>query len=220
MQNHSGIRLYPPGHTRGLLLMGRKNSFKSSDRLRLFIAVDLPEHIKTSLGSLQEDLKKYRLPVRWVKPENIHLTLKFLGAVDKLMLDQLCAAVDGAVSGYKSFPLGASGLGVFPGMRGARVLWAGISGDTNSLAMVWEAVESALTKEGLSRDKRFSPHLTLGRFKSRVSGERLADVIVRHGGQEMGSFTVKAVTLFESRLTQSGPIYFKRAVFALSDGNT
>ena len=179
--------------------------------MRSFIAIELPEGVKSAISELQQEFKKCKADIRWVKPDNIHLTLKFLGDTDEKIFDSIVEATKEACIVYKEFALEIKGVGVFPNMRAPRVLWVGIS-DNDSLSGLQKSVEDGLIKLGFSPEKRrFRPHLTLGRFKSSSGKEGLYDKIEEHKNLKLGSIEVKSIFLIKSELTPSGSEYTKIA---------
>ncbi len=185
---------------------GRKNSGPS--KIRTFIAVKLPDHVIRKLAELQLGLKKYGLRIKWGRPENIHLTLKFLGDIAPEDVDPVCHAVDTAVSGFTSISLCTAGVGFFPGVRRARVLWIGISGQTDLLGKLHNVIDAGLGSLGFARDeRRFTGHLTLGRFKGQPEPEVLINMMRQYKDMNSDTFLVDAVFVFKSDLKPSGPIY-------------
>lgn len=182
-----------------------------SGDLRSFIAIELPERVRSAISELQQELKQRKADIRWVKPDSIHLTLKFLGDTDEKILDRIAEATKAACGGYGRFDLETKGVGVFPDMRAPRVLWLGIS-DNDSLTGLQKDIENGLATIGFSPEKRrFRPHLTIGRFKSSFGKEGLYDKIEEHKDISLGSIEVKSVFLIKSELTSSGAEYTKIA---------
>ena len=179
--------------------------------MRSFIAIKLPERVKSAISELQQEFKKCKADIRWVKPENIHLTLKFLGDTDEKSLDSIVEELKAACSGYGRFDLETRSVGVFPDIRAPRVLWVGIS-DNDSLTGLQKSIEDGLAKLGFSPEKRrFRPHLTLGRFRSFSGKEGLYDKVEEHKDISLGSIDVKSIFLIKSELTPSGAEYTKIA---------
>jgi len=179
--------------------------------LRSFIAIELPDGVKSALAELRQELKKCKADIRWVKPDNIHLTLKFLGDTDEKIIGSIAEAVKTACIGYKKFTLEIKGVGVFPDIRAPRVLWAGIS-DNDSLTGLQKSIEDGLVKLGYAVERRrFRPHLTLGRFKSSSGKEDLYDKIEEHKNISLGFMEVKSIFLIKSDLAPSGAEYTKIA---------
>ncbi|MCG6910786.1 MAG: RNA 2',3'-cyclic phosphodiesterase [Deltaproteobacteria bacterium] len=176
--------------------------------MRAFIAFKLPEGVTASLGSLQSRLRQYGLNLRWVRPENIHLTLKFLGNVDPDRRESLAAVLRQVSGNHQGLSLQAKGLGVFPTIRKARVLWSGVHGDTDRLHDFHDDLEHALAAEGFEPEKRsFRGHLTLGRVKGRIRPQQLAGAIESNGSFSSSPFSAERVTLFRSELKPSGAEY-------------
>jgi len=175
--------------------------------MRCFIAIDVDEKIKDAISALQVELKDFNANLRWVKPENIHLTLKFLGNVDEGMLDKIKRALRVACSGYKNFTLEAKGMGIFPDRRRPRVLWVDIK-ENDSLKSLQRAIEDAMVSTGFERDERgFSPHLTIARFRSSAEIGQLYDKIQLYKERYFGTMNVDSVLLMESRLRPAGAEY-------------
>jgi 2'-5' RNA ligase len=178
------------------------------DTLRAFIAIELPETVIAALRKVQARLQTYRFKMRWVKTENIHLTLKFLGDIRAGDVRQVQQAVTEGVAGCGPFNLQAKGIGVFPGVKRARVLWAGLSGDTRRLVELQQAIDSRLAEIGIEREKKkYSGHLTLGRSKGRIDPRQLVDAMQQNGGFQSEPFTVDRAVLFQSRLKPDGAVY-------------
>jgi len=190
-----------------------------SAMLRTFVALSLPQTAITALGQLQEGLKRCRLPVRWVRPDNIHLTLKFLGDTPPTVVPAVSDALAVAVSGAAPFYLGLKGVGVFPGIKAARVIWAGLYGDVAQVIDLQQAVETSLFKVGFPRDKRsFKAHLTLGRIKAAVAPAQMAEALAAFSTFSAKRFVADAVTLFKSDLQPSGAVYTSLKRIALVGG--
>ncbi|NIU74883.1 MAG: RNA 2',3'-cyclic phosphodiesterase, partial [Gammaproteobacteria bacterium] len=131
--------------------------------MRVFVAVNPTDEERARLDEASRPLREAGYPVRWLPPENVHLTLKFLGEVTDEQADEVTAAVAEAVAGLGSFDMTVSGFGAFPSPKRPSVVWAGIEAD-EALRAVHERVESALESIGFPRETRpFRPHLTIGR---------------------------------------------------------
>ncbi len=146
-----------------------------SDTVRVFVAVQLPAPQRAALEVSVAGLREYGLSnVRWVRSEGIHLTLKFLGDIPTSQIGEATTAVRHSAAESHPFRLQLGTLGVFPNLKGARVLWCGVKGDMESLSKLQEGTESALQLLGYPRENRpFSPHLTLGRIRE---GGRSSDM--------------------------------------------
>jgi 2'-5' RNA ligase len=134
--------------------------------MRLFIAIELPEDSKKLIAKVQGALKALGMEASWTKPEGIHLTLKFLDDVQEQKLPEILAGLTDACKGTQKLQLEIAFAGVFPCVRNPRVIWLGISGDTERLAMLQSSIEAAMKRIGFEpEDRKFSPHLTLARIK-------------------------------------------------------
>lgn len=176
--------------------------------LRAFIAIELPDTVRATLRQVQNRFQAYRFKIRWVKAENIHLTLKFLGNIGIDAVEKVHQAITEETENRDPFNLQTKGVGVFPGVKRPKVLWAGLSGNIEHLASLQQAVDGRLAKIGFAREQRkFKGHLTLGRIKGRVNPRQLVDAMEQIGGFESDPFSVNRVVLFQSRLKSSGAEY-------------
>jgi 2'-5' RNA ligase len=171
--------------------------------MRAFIAIELPSNVKTELTARQQELKRAGLNARWVRAENIHLTLKFFGEIDP-------------GERHGPFSLSASGIGVFPGVRKARVLWAGLSDGLPELIELQKDLDAALATCGFEREKRpFRGHLTMARFRQRVHPAKLETALAKADGAHFGQWTARELILFQSELQPAGPLYTRLAAHPL-----
>jgi RNA 2',3'-cyclic 3'-phosphodiesterase len=190
------------------------------EKIRSFIAIELPAEVKQSLTGLQLKLKPSGgNALKWVEPRNIHLTLQFLGDVDTDKIPNINAAMESAVKGIPPFSFKVSGLGVFPNRQRMRVVWAGLTGDLEKLGNLQKNIEEALKPLGFTPDgKGFSPHLTIARVRDFARPEDLQKLsgalekTVYDAGQTV---TVNSINLMKSQLTREGPIYSKIAAVTL-----
>jgi len=179
--------------------------------LRAFIAIEIPEEIKTQIGSQTAGLRQMvGRSVRWVSLENIHLTLKFLGDISPANIEFLTQALKTEVSQYLSFEINMDHLGAFPNLRRPRVIWIGLDAPAD-LARLHHSLETAAARLGYaSDDKPFSPHLTIGRIRDRLSAQEaqsLREALENTKIGSLGKFVVKSVNLFQSELKPAGPVY-------------
>jgi 2'-5' RNA ligase len=179
---------------------------KQSERIRSFIAVDIGAEVRAALGQLSRTLARGGADARWVKPEGMHATLKFLGGVEAERLEQVRAALGQAAAGHACLHLRVAGLGAFPTMRRPRVLWAGLH--CQGLRELAAAIDAALVPLGFEPEKRdFNAHVTLARLRSLRGWESLAPVVQAHAGDEFGRIDIDAVVLYRSTLHRDGAIY-------------
>jgi 2'-5' RNA ligase len=175
--------------------------------LRCFIAIELPEEVKASLAGIQRHLKKSGADIRWVKTDNIHLTLKFLGEIEENRVAGIIQMLKGACSHHNIFSIEISGIGTFPAKRSPRVLWAGIIGN-GELARLQSDIDEAAASLGFDPEKRaFSPHLTLGRFRSSRGKSALLEKVTMLEHDRFGLFDVRSIYLIKSDLKPEGAVY-------------
>ena len=182
-----------------------------SETIRTFIAVELPEKIISSISRVQENIKSYYgFKIRWVRPENIHLTLKFLGNVKKAEIEKVGEAIFESVKGYSPITLRAKGIGTFPGIKRPRVIWVGISGQLDLLVELHKTLDDELEAISFPKENRtFRGHLTLGRVKAKIDPKRFGDALNKLAGFESESFTADRIILFKSELKPTGAVYTK-----------
>ena len=183
---------------------------------RLFIAVELPALVKKELGKLQQQLgQQPDDAIKWVAPDSIHLTLKFLGNTPTDTVGEIAATLNLAVEGFTPFKVRLYGSGAFPNVQRPVVAWCGLGGSTDHLMRLQQAVEAAVSPLGFPAEKRpYSPHLTLARLKDytpALSRQSLSRRLITQSQYEGPWFEVKKVSLMQSRLTPSGPVYSRLA---------
>jgi len=179
-----------------------------ADTIRAFIAADIPDHVLTKIRDVQENIRRCGFRIRWVRPENIHLTLKFLGDIRRQDVGRVGGAIVEGVKPFHLLSLSAGGVGVFPGNRRPRVLWVGLNGQTDLLVRLQRHLDNCLQPIGFQKEKRpFKGHLTIGRMKGRIELKKLADAIRRYGDFESGIFTLDRIHLYQSELKPEGAVY-------------
>ena len=177
--------------------------------MRLFVAIDIASHVRVRIKQIQnrlaQELDLSDKQVKWVHPEQIHLTLKFLGDVDDTLLTSVCDVVKRTASEFQSFGFEAKGLGVFG--RPARVVWAGISG-CRPLKQLQNRLEEQFSELGWPEEnKPFSGHLTLCRVKNASAGRKLADCVGQYKDELLGLVAATEVVVYQSQLSSAGPLY-------------
>ena len=179
--------------------------------MRTFIATELPGEIKDALSRLQGKLKNSQADVKWVEPQNIHLTLKFLGERDEKSIEEIMRILQVVTKSRKSFNARISCLGAFPSINSPRIIWVGIDkGDSETKEIVKE-LEDRIAKIGIPKEDRpFSSHITIGRIRSPKNRDSLIrdlNHLQDKFGQVAMEFPVTKITLFKSVLEPRGPIY-------------
>lgn len=186
---------------------------------RAFVAVELDEALKRAIGQTQARtrdrlLRRLATDVRiqWVRPDSMHLTLKFLGDTLETGIEAMRDALVATIATVPGFSVEIGGLGVFPDLRAPRVIWIGLHDPSGVLSRLVAEVEAALEGLGVPREHRpFNPHLTLARIKdrSREVGQALAASGAMEAEGAVGTLSVGSVSLMRSDLQPSGSVYTK-----------
>lgn len=176
--------------------------------MRLFIAVDVPEEVRVAVAGQVMRLRPANADVGWVKPENFHLTLKFLGEAPDAQLGDIKASLDLVALSHASFEMELRGMGCFPDRGTPRVVWVGAGTGRDALAAVARDVEDAMEALGFPRERReFAAHLTIGRVRSPRGAERLRRLVDAEADTGFGRCAVDEIRLYKSTLTSGGSIY-------------
>ncbi|MEW6593061.1 MAG: RNA 2',3'-cyclic phosphodiesterase [Candidatus Hadarchaeota archaeon] len=175
--------------------------------VRAFVAMEISEDVKQRLISLQGQLPSLGAQLKLVEPENLHLTLKFLGEVPGEKIGEISEKIKEAAAGERAFDISLKGLGVFPNLNYMRVIWSGVSEGGEQVKQIQRKIDAALQPLGFSLEKDFHPHLTLARVKFVREKAKLVDFIRSKSGEEFGTSRVDAVELEKSTLTPKGPVY-------------
>lgn len=179
------------------------------DTVRTFIAVETSAAVRQRASELVELLSTSGAKVSWVKPQNMHLTIKFLDEVRWNAIADVTAAVQHAAKTVEPFELEIGGAGAFPSAGRPRTLWLGTAAGSEPLCALAAALEAALKPLGFPKEhRRFAAHLTLGRVRDGgPAAGRLAPLIKQHADFSAGRFAVRELVVFSSELTPQGPIY-------------
>ena len=193
------------------------------EQIRSFIAIELPAGLKLELTQLQAKLKAGSTPgIKWVKPNGMHLTLKFLGSVAAAKIDEITRAMTAAAREVSPFHLAVEQLGVFPSLKRVQVVWVGLGGGMAKLGRLYKLLETNLARLGFTPESRpFKPHLTLARLGNRVLAEErqsLGQLIASTGHKINVTIEVSAVSLIRSQLTREGAIYSRISSAGLGQG--
>ena len=180
--------------------------------VRSFVAVEIQDkQVLSKIREIQYILSSIGADVKLVEPENIHLTMKFLGDISEVKLEKIKAIISDL--SFEPFIMTLSNVGVFPNMNRPRTIWAGINSGVESLAKIHKIIESRLNELGFQRDNRsFNPHITLGRVRGVRNRDLLVNAFLDVADTSFGEVNVNAVFLKKSVLTNRGPIYSNLAV--------
>ena len=185
--------------------------------IRSFIAIKIPADIQKKLQGIQDKLKQSAAHVSWVNPENIHLTLKFLGNIEETQLDEIAAGIRNSTQGLSPFQLQVGYAGAFPNIRFPRVIWIGVSDDeAGNLKTLQQELSNNLAQIGFDAEKeRFQPHLTLGRVRSQKNRSNLLRAIEAMVNVWVGEVSVRSLYLIKSELKPTGAEYTDLAEITL-----
>ena len=178
-------------------------------KIRAFLALTIPPKVRQKLGALIHDCQQKAPEIAWIPPDKLHVTLFFFGSVPETdLLEKMAPVIQKALSSEPPLDLDCSGIGVFPNWKYPKVIWAGISGDTDRLLLLHDHIKHILSPFGVKGDRRqFRPHLTIGRADKIRKEAQIVQFVERLGPIPFGRIPVKTLTLFRSELTNDGSIY-------------
>jgi len=180
--------------------------------VRVFVALEIPDEVRRAIAGLIGRLQKTCRGARWVRPESIHVTLKFIGETPPEQVERIRELLTG-VQSPAAVEINFRGTGFFPNANRPRVFWAGIEASPN-LADLAAEIEGRLEKLGIARESReFKPHLTLARFNSPVGLSGLLAAVTTEGAVEFGRGSWREFHLYQSQLKPGGAVYTKLASF-------
>ncbi len=185
----------------------------ASPRARAFVAVELPDEVREKMRDVRDRLRSAIGRGSWARPENFHVTLRFLGTVGEDVIESFASKTEPQFARIAPFPLRVQGVGAFPNLRRASVLWVGAVASDNELASVYRIAEQGAVEIGLPAEARpFEGHITLARFKDR-GGRDVTWAIESAGEFDAGEFTARSAALFASTLSPSGAVYTRLREF-------
>jgi 2'-5' RNA ligase len=174
-------------------------------KFRGFIAIDIEPFPK--LVQFENEIRNTGANVKLVEPENVHITLKFLGDTDEGYIDQIGEIIKDAVKETDSFEIQLKGAGVFPNQNYIKVMWIGIKNGVQ-IGKIASKIDEQISGLGFKKEKRdFSAHLTIARVRSAKNKEKILQIIEKYRDMEFGNFKVNYIKLKKSELTSKGPIY-------------
>lgn len=181
--------------------------------MRIFLAILLSDNVRESLAQISDDLRRCGSNVTWVKEDNFHVTLFFFGDVEPDICEQIVKAMPKMVANSAPFQLSLEKLGAFPNLRRPRVLWAGVNQGSREIIQVHRQVLSVIEEMGFRDDKKFSPHVTMGRVRAQGNLDKLLSAIeeFNRGDITIGEDFIRGISLIESTLTPKGSVYSELA---------
>ncbi|MBN1105341.1 MAG: RNA 2',3'-cyclic phosphodiesterase [Deltaproteobacteria bacterium] len=186
--------------------------------IRSFLAFEQPAEIRDILTEVSTVLRKSRLDARWVKPENMHLTIHFLGNIPTESVHAMEEPIRKLCLTTAPFHISLRGMGCFPNSRNPRVLWIGLEGDLDRMGRLRDSLQDQMQAFGVKEEKRpFKPHLTLGRFRGASRAHReLEDILTQYRDLTGPVSTLRELILFKSDLKPGGAVYSKLKSWALT----
>ncbi|MDD5115491.1 MAG: RNA 2',3'-cyclic phosphodiesterase [Candidatus Omnitrophica bacterium] len=187
--------------------------------MRAFIAVEIPEEIKDGISGMPEKADEYP-GINWVKPQNLHLTLKFLGEISSGQIEEVKKNIALIAKSFPPFRVKLEKSGVFPHLREARIIWIGPQRTPEELKSLFARLETEILQTNALRQERsFHAHVTVGRIKKSVPApvlQKIIDGIEKDLSALNCEFDCKEITLFESTLNPQGPVYTAIGKFNLN----
>ena len=179
--------------------------------LRCFIAIEIPETTRKSVGDIIEHLKKSGSDVKWVSPENIHITVQFLGETEESLIDVIKGSLEKILAPHRPFCIKIADAGCFPDGRRPRIIWVGME-ESQTLVRLYKDIANEMTRFGYQKEVRaFTPHITIGRVKSQRNMGELLKRLDEFKGTCFSDFEVQKITLMKSELKPSGAKYYSLA---------
>lgn len=175
--------------------------------IRSFVALELSDEVRGQLVVLLQRLQRTNAAVKWVEPENLHLTLKFLGEVPEEQIEAVAETLKAIAQVTEPFSFTVKGVGGFPDLRRPRVLWVGVEA-VQPLMKLQQLVEKAMEQLGFAPEERaYHPHITIGRVKAMAGMEKVREILSEYAGVKFGEVLASHLTLFRSDLSREGPTY-------------
>ena len=178
---------------------------------RCFIAIEIPETIRKSVGDIIEILKKSGSDIKWVTPENIHITIQFLGETEESLIAAIKESLEKILAPHRPFCIKIADTGCFPDGRRPRIIWVGME-ESQNLIHLYKDIANEMTRFGYQKEERaFTPHITIGRVKSQRNMGELLKRLDEFKGRSIAGFEVQKITLMKSELKPSGAKYYSLA---------
>lgn len=179
----------------------------TDETIRTFIAIKISSELEQAFKKLLEELKRVQCNVKWVNPESVHLTLKFLGNLTKTKIGEVLEGTKEASRDFSSFQIRTKERGAFPSIKRPRVFWVGLEADSQTLIQLQNKIDDELSGLGFEKDtRRFHPHLTVGRVRSPKNIGKVIQKFVEYPFPEI-EFKVEQILIMKSELTPKGALY-------------
>jgi RNA 2',3'-cyclic 3'-phosphodiesterase len=176
--------------------------------IRTFIAVEIDDAVRRKAVETIEKLRGCRADVKWVEPQNLHVTLQFLGDMAEERIPLIVDAVQKGTAEVKKFELEIEGVGAFPNIVRPRTIWIGAKNGATSMRFLHDRVaESLFALEIDDEDREFKSHLTIGRVRSNKNIAAIAEELKKHAASRFGRVLVDRAVVYSSRLSPAGPVY-------------
>lgn len=176
--------------------------------LRAFIALEMPPMVVDIVRQCQQELQRNGVRMKWIRPESVHLTIRFLGNISSEAVADIRGILEELADDSPSFCLQLKGVGVFPSPSRPRVLWIGLDGDMHLLEESYRRLSNLLFQKGIPKENRpFRGHLTIGRTKGPVDAGRLKTVVGSLENIESRPFSADRIGLYKSDLRPGGAVY-------------
>lgn len=188
-----------------------------SGLVRTFIAVPVEQGVAGRIADFIGSLAEKHTGIKWVDARNLHITLKFLGDMDRGQIPRLTGAVEAGVSAISKFAVTCKGVGAFPSLNRPRVIYVGLTEGSADLLSLFSAVEAETVKAGFAAaDKGFRAHITIGRVREGQEVPGLSAAVAEAREMLFGRMSVSAVHVMESKLSAKGPTYGSMGILPLA----
>ncbi len=185
--------------------------------IRVFIAIEIDSEIKNKLSEYLSKLKSTGADVKWVSPENMHLTLKFIGCIEKEALINLNRIINDAISSIEPFSISIGNIGAFPSLKKPHVVFVRVLEQGNNLIKIYEKLDKGVERLGIKKEsKKYVGHITLGRVRSQKNISKLKNTLNSETECYFGCERVTSLSLIQSKLTPTGPLYTRLNNFILN----
>jgi 2'-5' RNA ligase len=183
-----------------------------TSKIRSFLAIELEEDLKENVSTIQKEFKSIDTDIKYVSPENMHLTLKFFGDINLDMVEKLSLKIENVLSNYSQFNLKLKGCGNFPTPNNIKVIWIGFE-DSETLSSLQKELDNEFNDLGFKKERDYKSHLTIGRMKTPKNKELVKNTIAKNKNIEIGQMKVSKIILKKSTLTPKGPVYEDLKIF-------